>query len=114
MHHARTADPANQYRYADDIAAAKALGCTSLRLSLEWARVMPDGLGAVDAEAVARYGQILDAMAVAGLEPMVTLHHFVHPAWFEELGGFAKEANIRCVVLIVAPSGGSGRLVPSL
>lgn len=28
------------------------------------------------------------------LEPMVTLHHFVHPNWFERLGGFTKEANI--------------------
>lgn len=28
------------------------------------------------------------------LEPMVTLHHFVHPNWFENLGGFIKEENI--------------------
>jgi len=25
---------------------------------------------------------------------MVTLHHFVHPNWFEKLGGFTKEENI--------------------
>jgi len=25
---------------------------------------------------------------------MVTLHHFVHPNWFENLGGFTKEENI--------------------
>lgn len=25
---------------------------------------------------------------------MVTLHHFVHPTWFERLGGFTREANI--------------------
>ena len=24
----------------------------------------------------------------------MTLHHFVHPRWFEALGGFEKEANI--------------------
>ena len=28
------------------------------------------------------------------LQPMVTLHHFVHPTWFEKLGGFTREANI--------------------
>ena len=27
--------------------------------------------------------------------PMATLHHFVHPQWFEDLGGFEKEANIQ-------------------
>ncbi len=26
--------------------------------------------------------------------PLATLHHFVHPQWFEDLGGFEKEANI--------------------
>ncbi len=26
--------------------------------------------------------------------PNVTLHHFVHPQWFEELGAFEQEANI--------------------
>lgn len=29
-----------------------------------------------------------------GLEPHVTLHHFVHPAWFEKLGGFTKEGEL--------------------
>ena len=26
---------------------------------------------------------------------MVTLHHFTHPLWFEDLGGFEKEENIK-------------------
>lgn len=29
-----------------------------------------------------------------GMEPLATLHHFVHPQWFEELGAFEKEDNI--------------------
>lgn len=28
------------------------------------------------------------------MTPFVTLHHFVHPSWFEALGGFEKETNI--------------------
>ena len=28
------------------------------------------------------------------MEPLATLHHFVHPQWFEELGGFKREENI--------------------
>lgn len=35
-----------------------------------------------------------DEMEARGLEPMATLHHFVHPLWFEQLGGWAVEANI--------------------
>ena len=29
-----------------------------------------------------------------GMEPLATLHHFVHPQWFEELGAFEKEENV--------------------
>ncbi len=28
------------------------------------------------------------------MEPLATLHHFVHPQWYEELGAFEKEENI--------------------
>ncbi len=29
-----------------------------------------------------------------GMEPVVTLHHFVHPQWFEKLGAFEKTDNL--------------------
>lgn len=32
------------------------------------------------------------------LEPFVTLYHFCHPQWFEELGGFVKQENIQIFV----------------
>ncbi len=28
------------------------------------------------------------------MEPMATMHHFTHPQWFEDLGGFEREENI--------------------
>ena len=37
---------------------------------------------------------MLDCMEANGLEPNATLWHFVHPAWFEERGGWTKEENI--------------------
>jgi beta-glucosidase/6-phospho-beta-glucosidase/beta-galactosidase len=30
-----------------------------------------------------------------GIIPSVTLHHFTHPQWFEDLGGFANKDNIQ-------------------
>ncbi|GIM00686.1 hypothetical protein Vretimale_5626 [Volvox reticuliferus] len=85
-------------RYYDDINCARQLGSNSLRLSLEWSRVMPNGPGNVDEDAVRRYRDILNRCVEAGLEPMVTLHHFVHPQWFEALGAFEREENIRYFV----------------
>ncbi len=33
-----------------------------------------------------------------GMEPNVTLHWFVHPNWFQEMGGFTREENIEVFV----------------
>eukprot|EP00877_Chromochloris_zofingiensis_P010440 jgi/Chrzof1/564/Cz01g20180.t1 len=80
-------------RFEQDIKLTKALGATSLRFSLEWARIEPQQ-GQVDEAAIARYHEILDCLEAHGLEPNATLHHFTHPQWFEKLGGFADAKNI--------------------
>lgn len=41
-----------------------------------------------------RYHDMLDEMDKYKIVPNATLHHFVHPAWFEDIGGFTKEANV--------------------
>jgi beta-glucosidase/6-phospho-beta-glucosidase/beta-galactosidase len=75
----------------EDFERCRALGLNSFRLSLEWARIQPgtvlpeNGNQMVppprDAVAMARYVEILVAARRAGLEPLVTLHHFTQPAW---------------------------------
>jgi beta-glucosidase len=62
---------------------AAAIGCTTFRLSVEWARLEP-GPGRFDDAALARYVEILEMCAARRLQPMVTLHHFTHPAWLGE------------------------------
>ncbi len=67
-------------RYEEHLDRVTAMGCDSFRMSVEWARVEPEE-GKVDAEALARYLAILQACRARGIEPLVTLHHFTHPAW---------------------------------
>ena len=62
---------------------AAAIGCTTFRLSVEWARVEPEP-GRFDEAALDRYVEILEMCAARGLEPMITLHHFTHPAFLGE------------------------------
>jgi len=50
--------------------------------------------GVVDASALQHYIDEVDTLLAAGITPMVTLHHFTHPVWFEDLGGFEKADNI--------------------
>jgi beta-glucosidase len=59
---------------------AAALGCDSFRLGVEWARVVT-GPGQVDEKALAGYVDIVRGCVDRGLQPLVTLHHFTHPAW---------------------------------
>ncbi len=71
-------------RFFDDpeplLDRAAALGCDTFRLSVEWARVEPRE-GRVDAAALGRYREIVEACRARGLEPLVSIHHFTHPAW---------------------------------
>ena len=50
---------------------AAAIGCTTFRLSVEWARLEPES-GRFDQAALERYVEILEMCATRGLEPMVT------------------------------------------
>ncbi len=62
---------------------AAAIGCTVFRLSVEWARLEPEA-GRFDEAALDRYVEILELCASRGLDPMITLHHFTHPAFLGE------------------------------
>ena len=68
----------NRFDHALD--RAQELGVDAFRMSIEWARCEPRD-GEVDEAAVDRYNAILDAVHDRGMQPLVTLHHFTHPAW---------------------------------
>ena len=44
-----------------------------------------------DEAALDHYEQVVDELLANGIEPMVTLHHFTDPLWFEEQGAFLQE-----------------------
>lgn len=69
------------YEHALD--RARAAGADTFRLSVEWARIEPRR-GEVDTGALERYTAVVDACERRGLAPLVTLHHFAHPAWLGE------------------------------
>ncbi|NQX11252.1 family 1 glycosylhydrolase [Microbacteriaceae bacterium VKM Ac-2855] len=62
-------------RFADDIALLLDLGVRDLRLSAAWTRLQPAGRGAFSRAGFAFYDRLLDALAEAGIRPMLTLHH---------------------------------------
>lgn len=78
----------------EDIALMKKLGVKAHRFSVDWSRIEPQQ-GKIDPQGLKYYVDFCNALIAAGIKPVVTLHHFVHPEWFEKLGGFEKEENIQ-------------------
>jgi beta-glucosidase len=85
----------DHYRlYEEDVELLVALGHQAYRMSIEWSRIEP-AEGVWDEEAVKHYVDLLARLNERGTQAFVTLHHFTHPLWFEQLGGFRKRDNLR-------------------
>jgi beta-glucosidase/6-phospho-beta-glucosidase/beta-galactosidase len=88
----------NSYRnYLDDpstlIKILKEMNVTAYRFSLERS-VIEDRKNHIDKEALKKHINFCKALIAAGIEPWVTLDHFVRPLWFARSGGFANEDNV--------------------
>jgi beta-glucosidase len=53
------------------------------RFSIEWARIEPQR-DVIDEDALAHYDEVIDALIDAGIEPMITVHHFSSPVWVDD------------------------------
>ncbi len=72
-------------RWREDTALLGELGMRTYRLGVEWSRIEPR-VGEFDATVIARYREELEAVRALGIRPLVTLHHFTNPLWFQEVG----------------------------
>jgi beta-glucosidase/6-phospho-beta-glucosidase/beta-galactosidase/ABC-type amino acid transport substrate-binding protein len=73
-------------RYPEDVALAQSLGCRAFRFSIAWSRVEPSP-GRYDGTAFAHYRDLIERVLAAGMEPVVTLHHYTWPVHVERAGG---------------------------
>jgi beta-glucosidase len=83
--------------YKNDIQLAKECGANSFRLSIDWSAIEPQR-GKFNLDAINHYKEVIKELIAQNIEPMVTLHHFSHPQWFENMGGFAKRLNTKYFV----------------
>jgi beta-glucosidase len=91
----RSGDACRQYDlFEQDFDLARSWGHNAHRLSLEWSRLEPEE-GKWNANAVAHYRRVLQALVDRQLTPVVTLHHFTNPAWFTRRGGWSRPDSPR-------------------
>ncbi|MFE3257951.1 glycoside hydrolase family 1 protein [Nocardia sp. NPDC059091] len=86
----RSGDAVDSYhRYPEDMALLADAGLNAYRFGVEWARIEPEH-GHVSRAALAHYRRMIDTALEHGVTPVITLHHFMGPRWFAELGGWTN------------------------
>ena len=80
--------------YREDAELMRDMGMQIYRFGVEWARIEPEE-GRFDEEALAHYADELKLLRSYGIAPLVTLHHFTNPMWFERQGAFEKQENLK-------------------
>jgi 6-phospho-beta-glucosidase len=84
----------NMYEiYADDCLRMKEIGLNSIRTSIAWTRLLPDGK-TLNPEAVAFYRDYFQKMKDSGVEPIMNLFHFDMPMWLMEKGGWEVRESV--------------------
>lgn len=84
------------HHYKEDIKLFAEMGFTTFRLSINWARIYPNGEDEEPNEAgLAFYDAVFDECAKYGIQPLVTLCHYEIPWWIvTEYGGFSNRKVI--------------------
>jgi beta-glucosidase len=76
------------HRWAEDLDLIKAGGLDSYRFSTSWARVMPEGKGAVNQQGLDFYERLVDGLLERDIKPYACLYHWELPAALLDLGGW--------------------------
>ena len=80
-------------RFREDIDLMADMGIETYRFGVEWSRIEPSE-GVFDVEVIEHYREEIEYMISRGIRPMLTLHHFTNPLWFEDMGGFTNKKSV--------------------
>lgn len=83
-------DACNSFElWRTDLDLAKAIGLTSYRFGVEWARIEPEK-GLFSQAMLDHYKAMVAGCRERGLQPLVTFNHFTAPRWFSAQGGWTN------------------------
>ncbi len=86
---------ANQHwqLYEQDIQLMAQMGMEHYRLGIEWSRIEP-AQGKFDDSVMEHYRTEIKLLLRNNIHPLITLHHFSNPMWFERMGAFENSSCI--------------------
>jgi beta-glucosidase len=76
------------HRYKEDVALMKQLGLDAYRFSISWARILPDGIGAINQVGLDFYDRLVDELLKNKIEPYICLFHWDLPQALQDKGGW--------------------------
>ena len=94
----RAADHYNRFR--EDIDLMAEMGLKIYRFGIEWSRIEPERC-VFSEEALAHYREMIEYMLCKGIRPMLTLHHFTNPLWFEDMGAWCHKESVNIFLTFV-------------
>lgn len=83
------------HRFRKDVAVMKELGIQAYRFSINWARILPAGIGKVNEAGIRFYDELIDELCAADIEPYITLYHWEMPYELYKKGGWLNEESVR-------------------
>jgi len=85
-------------RWQQDVDLIASMGAGVYRFSVAWPRVIPAGVGAVNAAGLDFYDRLVDALLARGVRPFVTLYHWDLPQPLQEQGGWTARSTVEAFV----------------
>lgn len=86
--------------FREDTELLGELGIQCYRFGVEWSRIEPDP-NHFDEAVIRHYREELTELKRRGIRPLLTLHHFTNPLWFERMGAFENDDNLELFVRFV-------------
>jgi beta-glucosidase len=78
------------HKFQEDILLMRKMNIDHFRFSLSWARILPNGTGAISSKGIQFYNDVINFCLECGITPWVTLYHWDLPLALEEKGGWTN------------------------
>jgi beta-glucosidase len=82
------------HRYPQDVALMRTLNLNAYRFSIAWARILPQGRGAINQQGIDFYSRLVDELLANGITPYATLYHWDLPQALQDEGGWKRRGIV--------------------
>ncbi len=82
------------HRMREDVAIIRELGVRCYGFTISWTRILPEGIGPLNAKGLDFYDRLTDELLASDIQPKVTLYHWDFPQKLQERGGWPNRDSV--------------------